>query len=128
MYSTTSHVPKPNDVPGLVSQVGATTTTPPRAQERGSLHPHRVDFNLSEKPPERALVLNHRWPSLRLDVRAKRGIRQRADAHHKGLGVDYIWAAAHHSPKLSANWARFNEGNVNSVLTSYKPSDGGLPA
>lgn len=126
--------PKPNDVPGLVSADGANNyyaSAMPKNERFNSIL-NRIDYNLSERHR-----LNGRWfwnhrlaDEYDWMYETKRGIEANGLTRiNKGLGVDYIWAASGTTVlNLGVSWARFNEGSVNSVLTSYKPSDVGLPA
>jgi hypothetical protein len=126
--------PKPNDVPGLVNAEGANNyygAAMPKDERFNSLV-NRIDYNLSEKHR-----LNGRWYwNHRLAneydwmYETKKGIMANGLTRiNKGLGTDYIWAASGATVlNIGVNWTRFNEGAVNSVLTSYKASDVGLPA
>jgi hypothetical protein len=126
--------PKPNDVPGLVSAEGANNyyaSAMPKDERFNSLI-NRVDYNISDRHR-----INGRWYwNHRLAneydwmYETRKGVMANGLTRiNKGLGADYIWAKSGATlVNVGVNWTRFNEGAVNSVLTSFKPSDAGLPA
>ncbi len=126
--------PKPNDVPGLVNAEGANNyyaAAMPKDERFNSIV-NRVDYNLSEKHRvfgrwywNHRLANEYDWM-----YETKKGIMANGLTRiNKGIGADYVWTVSGTTiVNIGANWTRFNEGAVNSVLTSYKASDVGLPA
>jgi hypothetical protein len=126
--------PLPNNVPGLVSPEGFNNyyaAAMPKNEKFNSLV-NRIDYNISDR--HRVFgrwYWNHRLADeYDWTYETKRGLHSNGLTRiNKGGGGEYIWTANSSSIlNIGTSWTRFNEGSDNSIQTSFKPSDVGLPA
>jgi hypothetical protein len=135
MYSFyTKLYPSPNDVAGVVSPEGINNfydTNMPKNEKFNSIL-NRVDYNLNDRMKM--------WGKWYWNHRLADEYDFTHDTMHgllsdglvrinKGGSGDFVWTINNSTIlDIMGGYERFNEGNVNNIQTSFKPSDVGLPA
>jgi hypothetical protein len=125
--------PDPNNVPGLATPEGINNyyaSAMPKNEKFNAMM-NRWDYNISDR--QRIFgrwYWNHRLADeYDWTYETRRGLHSNGLTRiNKGAGGDYVWTIGNSTLlDLGASWTRFNEGSQNDVITSFKPSDVGLP-
>jgi len=135
MYSFfTKLYPAPNNVPGVVSPEGINNfydTNMPKNEKFNSLL-NRVDYNISDRMKVYGKwYWNHRLADeYDFTHDTMKGLESDGLVRiNKGGSGDFVWTINSSTIlNITGAFQRFNEGNVNDLQTSFKPSDVGLPA
>jgi hypothetical protein len=125
--------PVPNNVPGVVGADGANNyyaTNMPKDERFNSIL-NRYDYNISDRQRIAGKWFwNHRLADeYDWTYETARGLHTNGLTRiNKGGSGDYTWTINNNNIfQASLSWARFNEGAVSPVRTTYKPTDVGLP-
>jgi hypothetical protein len=135
MYSFyTKLYPQPNDVAGVVSPEGSNNfydTNMPKNEKFNSIL-NRVDYNINDRMKVYGKwYWNHRLADeYDFTHDTMHGLESDGLVRiNKGGSGDYVWTINNTTIlNITGGYQRFNEGNVNYLQTSFKPSDVGLPA
>ena len=135
LYSFYSKIyPQPNNIPGIVDTQGRNNYYAlgmPNINSYSNLL-NRFDYNLGAK---HKVYGKWYWSHYRNDqndwtFQTMRGLQSSGTTQYaKGFSADYLWTiSASTILNVALSATQFADGNENSVLTRYKPSDVGLPA